>query len=501
MRAVRYSIRGRLIARLLVGLAVLSLGGSAVTYWFARMALTKQFDAAVLAKAKALAALVKQERDRKGLETEFEYEPGSMPEFERAERPEYFQVWMPDGSIFAKSASLKDAELTKIEAAFADVQMPAAKEVQRAATYRFVPHIEDEPIDHAANATAPKATVMVAQSRKPLDDVLATLAAVLLASGILVPVLGAGLIAFTVRRGLRPLRKLASEVQSIEPGSLNRQIELTPLPDEIAPVLEKLNELLRKLHDAFEREKRFTSDVSHELRTPLAEVRAAIEVAMRWPEDTALHRKSCDDAIEAVDHMEAMVSRLLLLARSEAGKLPVRSAEVVDMTALTEKCVERVQERAFEKGLRLSFTSQPADAFAQADSAIIETVLRNLVDNAVSYAPRGDEVEAEITSDEKYVTWSIENAAPDLSEEDVHQMFSPFWRKDESRTGDSHAGLGLSLVQSLARNAGIEIRSELSVEKRLRIAVRLLRADESNSQSAPSIRASSQRGHVSIGSR
>lgn len=455
------SLRARLTWPLLAGLLVLSLLSMAATYSLARRALTHQFDATLLAKAQALGTLVQEES---GGKYEFEFADEMMPAYERKTAPEFFQVWQPNGSVLERSRSLEGAELPRWQSgrdkpAYGDLVVHGVN--VRAVEISFQPQLDDE-VDRAVLSAdmRPTVTVMVAMSRKPLDGTLAVLIAVVIAGGLLMPAGGALLVWLVLRRQLRPVRAMADDVRTLGPASLEQRITVKNLPAELEVIQKRLNELLERLEAAFQRERRFTTDVSHELRTPLAEMKTALEVAARWPADHELQQNASTEALGAVHHMEALITKLLMVVRSAADKVQLDRVPV-NLAETTDAVVRAFDSFAAERGVGVSV--QPNGALQVfTDQTLLVSVLRNLVENAVEHAPGASAVRIAISSDDSAALWEIRNLAPGMVGEDVVAMFRPFWRKDQSRTGDSHFGLGLTLVSSFCDVLGIDIAAELN---------------------------------------
>ena len=127
----------------------------------------------------------------------------------------------------------------------------------------------------------------MASVRRELDRTLATLQLVLAGSGLLLLAATALVVPRVLRRELKPLQSLAAEAARIDAASLSARFATEGLPGELAPIAARLNELLARLEDSFERERRFSSDVAHEFRTPVAELRSLAELAIKLPDTRA----------------------------------------------------------------------------------------------------------------------------------------------------------------------------------------------------------------------
>jgi signal transduction histidine kinase len=225
-----------------------------------------------------------------------------------------------------------------------------------------------------------------------------------------------------------------------------------------------LNGWLQRLESSFERERRFSSHAAHELRTPLAELRAMAELGAMFPDEATPER--FQEVVAVSDELSSLLERLSLLSRTEAGRQPV-SHEPVDLRAAVDLALERVARQAEERGIR--FTTAVDGAPFISDPVLWAAILQNLIGNAAAHSPVGSSVD--ITAAPGNVT--VSNPAPDLTQADVDLLFERFWRKDAAHSGTEHSGLGLSIVQAIAKALGGKCSAELSAGGVLTIHVRV----------------------------
>ncbi len=309
------SIRRRLTLTILKGFGALLIFSSAAIYFVTRAALLHDFDAGLQAKALTLMSLTEQGRD--GIQIEM---PTTVFQgLNREVAPQFYELWQTNGTVCARSTSLKDTELPQrfgasSNAVYWNLDLPGGLH-GRALGLRFLPKAEDE---DAAHLKPHEAIIVVAADRQPLDQTLATLATVLAGAGLLTMFITVPLVRWSLHRGHAPLGELARQAAAITADSLQTRFPVASLPEELRPIATRLNDLLGRLQASFDRERRFSADLAHELRTPLAELRAHAEVALEWPEGEApeKHRETLAIALQ----MEAMVTRLLELTRCENGK-------------------------------------------------------------------------------------------------------------------------------------------------------------------------------------
>ncbi len=468
------SIRRRLVVPILAGSCLLILGAGLLLNGLISRRLRQELDDALLAKARALVTLTGQEDG----EVEIDFADEVMPEFSAPTGPEYFQLWLADGTVLERSRSLGDADLPRSprlsrEPLFRDLRLPDGRP-GRLVEIAFVPEpAEDGPWGETLlDPTVPlpggglRAAVLVtARSRRELDALMWFFHAVAVAvAALLASALGL-LVHVSIRRGLAPLDEIGRQVEALDAGRLDLRIG-TRIPTlELAPVVDRLNALLARLQVSFERERRFSSDIAHELRTPIAELRSLAEVGACWPEDREQVRSFFQDVDGIGLQMERIVANLLSLARCDSGLESFERAEV-HLGALIEELWSRCAPEAEKKGLIWTFSPRPPLTLVSDPGKLI-LILSNLLSNAVTYSPAGSTVSCSATVTRGTLEVTVANPAPLLGPEDLPFLFERFWRKDPARTGSLHAGLGLPLAKAFAELLGLSLTAELDPGKRL----------------------------------
>lgn len=436
--------------------------------------LEHQFDAQLLARARALATLTVA--DPSG-QAELHFADEVMPEFERATDPDFFQVWVRT-AVLERSRSLRgrgELGLTvpepHDEPVFADLELPDGR-AGRQVELDFVPQRPDDPgapeIAPPPDETA-SGRVAVATGRGPLERGLAEIRALALGAGLLSLTLLVLFARWAVRTGLAPLGDLARAVEAVGPDDLDRRLQPRGAPREVAPLVERLNALLARLGEAVERERRVASDAAHELRSPVAELKNLATVGRRWPEDRFAVEGFFGDVETIASRMERTIDALLQLARIEAGIEPTWPESVDVGSLVTEVAGRSVEapargigiEQRIDEGLRIT-----------TDPARFESILENLLSNAFRYGLPGEPVVIEARRVGPGAEIAVTNRAPGLSAADLPRLFERFWRKDTARS-DGRAGLGLAVVRELARSLGGTIEATLDSTGRLRMTLHL----------------------------
>jgi two-component system, OmpR family, heavy metal sensor histidine kinase CusS len=460
------SLRGRLTLWLLAGMGLLLAAGGLLLNHVISSRLRRDFDAALAAEAKSLMNSTEQEEGRVTLELA----KGVMPEFERAREPHYFQLWLADGSVVARSASLGRGSLARESLSsenappigrprFTDVTLPDGRPGRQIAI-RYLPQVEasDETFSLAPPGS-PASTLVLAHGREDLDAFLAlmhwTLALVVL--GLLAATLL--LVKAVVGVGLAPLDDLAHQLETIDAASLGSSVAIEDAPTELVPTISHLNGLLARLKLSFERERTFSANLAHELRTPLAELRVATEVALKWPDDRAFSLASLNEVRGIGLQMEKVVINLLALARCDSQEHTVRLSEVC-LGEVAASCWSTVAAEAEKNGIALVL-GIPEDLAIVTDREKLEIILGNLFSNAVSHGTPGRPVTCEAAVSGGELALRVANATDQLTPADLPRLFDRFWRKDAARSGGQHIGLGLSLVSALCELLGFTREAQL----------------------------------------
>jgi two-component system OmpR family sensor kinase len=291
--------------------------------------------------------------------------------------------------------------------------------------------------------------LVVGAPLEPRDEALEGLLTQLLIGGplalLLASLAGYGL-ATAALRPVESMRREAEAVSAAEPG---RRLPLPPSRDELARLGETLNGMLERLEAALTRERRFVSDASHELRTPLAALRAELELALRRERTREELEAALHSAAEETDRLSHLAEDLLVLARADGGKLPVRSEQLA-AADLLRSVNERYARRAAAGGRPLR-VEVDADLTLSGDRLRVEQALGNLVENALRHG-RGP-ILLEARRQNGRVELHVRDEGPGFDAAFIDHAFEPFARGDPARSSHG-AGLGLAIVDVIARAHG-----------------------------------------------
>ncbi|MBG0816472.1 ATP-binding protein [Planomonospora sp. ID82291] len=240
-------------------------------------------------------------------------------------------------------------------------------------------------------------------------------------------------------RILRPIHRITATAQRLSLSTLHERIALSGPQDELKELADTFDAMLDRLERSVEGQRRFIANASHELRTPLAVQRAAIEIGL--PQDVGEIR---DTLLLHNRRAENLIDALLVLAQAEHGlddKSPVALDQVVRL----------VVAEGGSPGVTVTVQAEPF--VVEGDPVLLNRLVTNLLDNAVRYNRPGGTVEVTLSGG----VLTVRNTGPHVPRERFGDLFEPFRRLHTTR--GQGAGLGLSIVASIARAHGADVRA------------------------------------------
>ena len=269
-------------------------------------------------------------------------------------------------------------------------------------------------------------------------------------------------------RELAPLKNLARTLRLRAPDSAD-SLSVEKIPAEVRPLVEALNQLFRRTHDAMLRERRFTSDAAHELRSPLAALKVQTEVAqlsLDDPEgrekalqtevaqlsldDPEGREKALDQLHQGIDRATRLVDQLLTLSRLDS-LAQLDDVQQVAIADLLQSAVMEMYHPAQQSGIELRLHLNASHIVRTGQPLLLSLLVRNLLDNAVRYSPRGSQVDIMLNARE----FRVRDNGPGINPQALSRIGERFYRPPGQEAPGS--GLGLSIVRRIASLHGMQV--------------------------------------------
>jgi signal transduction histidine kinase len=279
-------------------------------------------------------------------------------------------------------------------------------------------------------------------------------------------------------RFLQPLRAITATARAISAGNLHQRIDLGEPADELTELGCILDDLFARLAASFDAQRHFVANASHELRTPLAGLRTLLEVTLADPDaDAGTLRSACQEALALGGHQERLVQALLALATSERG---VTRRDTLDLAQAVTGVLASRRDQAAETGVDLAGHLMPA--VTAGDPGLIESLIANLIDNAIRHNHPGGHVEITTQTSGRQATLTVTNSGPVIPGDQIQRLFQPFQRLAPDRNGRRDGyGIGLAIVDAVTQAHHATLTTSARPEGGLSITVRFAHVPGSRS--------------------
>lgn len=312
---------------------------------------------------------------------------------------------------------------------------------------------------------AQPALVQVAETREK-RSVLATeiIKGVMLPQFVILP-LAVLLVWLALVRGIKPLSQLEERIRARKPDDLS-PLEDRTVPLEVAPLVSSINDLLTRLKDSIATQKRFLADAAHQLKTPLAGLRMQADLAQREGFNAEELKQSLKQIGRSSIRATHTVNQLLALARAE-GSGQVLARQPCDLAQLTMEVVKDSVPRTMDRHIDLGYDGARPGAPGvrlEGNPTLLKEMIRNLLDNAISYTPSSIEhpgvITARVLADPfgHVLLLQVEDSGPGIPASERELVFQPFYRALGTNVDGS--GLGLPIVLEIARQHDAEVTLE-----------------------------------------
>ena len=424
--------------------------------WSLSRTVHRQLDAALLALAETEVAML---AGGEGQPIRVHEVPPGPAAFSFARLDRLVQIVDVNGQVLSRSVNLGAARLPTPPALLA--RLAAGETV-----FEMLTEFGDEPVRMVSVPVRVRGTLLAVQVAGSLDDVKnvvesARMLFIVMALALLVAVVTAS--AFLTRRAFRAIDDVVNHAHRIGEANLAERLPHPGTRDEIGRLVDTLNEMLDRLEQSFELQRRFTADASHELRTPLSRLRTELEVTLRRPRDEVEYVEALRSCMEEVERLTQLVEELLTLARLDASSQERRPPETVSLNPVAEEMVRRMDPIARERQIEIALDPSPV-VIARVARGSASLVLANLLDNAVKFSPPGGRVTVHLTTHGTEAVMSVSDDGPGISPDELPHLFERFYRGSVARAYVTPGiGLGLALSQAIvhAHRGRIEASNSL----------------------------------------
>ena len=470
------SLTGRFSALFLSALAVVLVGFSTVLYVSARIYLDRQVGNRLASALAILAAAAEIHAD--GVEWEPQERVLPLGQDSGTERLRWM-VFDDRGRRVDHSRNLVDSDLTAawipdpktalLSTRLVDRQGRIWRASQRRIRAAAVPssgskaaaRLNQGAVSGDSEVLHSSLVLIVYAALEPMETTLAALGWFLIAMSVGTWVLAALVCRRLSRRALTPLTRMVASARGLDAADAGWCLEEAGTGDELDELGRAFNELLSRLHVAYERQRRFSGDASHQLRTPLTVLIGQIEIALRQERSGEEYRRVLGSALARAVQLGGIIEALMFLGRAEAdARLP--ECELLELDRwVAEHLAGRHATGSAVEGVQCALQSN--EAWVRAHPPLLGQLLDNLLDNACKHGRPGTPILVETIREGGVVVLAVEDAGPGIPPEDIPHVFEPFYRSAQTRRrGTSGVGLGLAVVQRIAAAFGgsVSVRSE-----------------------------------------
>ena len=459
--ATQRSLFGEILDWMLVPLLLLWPLSIAVTYLAAQSIANLPFDRALEDKVTVLAQQVRDTGGVLGGRL-----PGSARDILRADDIDniYYQVIGPGNDLFDGD---RDIPLPSDE----ETPQPWQIQLRSDTIHNAEVRIAHTWIDlrrasgdgrtnsrHASDSSATGPRLALVQVAETLDkrSQLANqiIKGVILPEFIILPI-ALGLVWFALAHGLAPLAQLQQRIRARRPDDMS-PIDAGQVPEEISPLVGSLNDMLARLSQTIQMQKRFIADAAHQMKTPLAGMRMQSELALRQTSQDEIHR-SLQQLSKSSEAATRLINQLLTLARAENQMPEVTLSTPIELSELARIAVQDWVQASFALKIDLGFEQPGHPVMVRGNPTMLRELLNNLIDNALRYTPPEGRVTVRVRTDaaQTVAIVEVEDTGPGIAVAERGHVFERFYRILGSNVEGS--GLGLAIVREIAQQHGARV--------------------------------------------
>jgi two-component system OmpR family sensor kinase len=400
----------------------------------------------------------------------------------------YIEILNQDGSIALKSPQLGDVALplrsetlSKVflgKSIFTTIKLQLSSPSHRFITARLLLH-------PGIAKAIPHYMFAIAMPTRKMEHVLFRLRLIiftLVPFAMIITAVGGW---FLSNRAFKPINQIISTTRAITAERLHERLTLSAVDDEINRLSSTLNEMIGRLEQSFIAQKQFTADASHELRTPLTILAGEIEVALQRSRSAGEYQQILQSNLEEIRRLQKIVNALLLLTQIESGKIKL-GRNPVRLDELFISAIQKVNPSAKSQGITIDLQIEDSggenlkEIMIMADSASLQNVFLNLLENAIRFSSTGGQVSCALKAINGQVEITIRDQGEGIAPEHIDHVFDRFYRVDHSASNSdkSGAGLGLAIAKMVVEAHGGTISLKSSPGQGTIVRVLLPTADK-----------------------
>lgn len=261
-------------------------------------------------------------------------------------------------------------------------------------------------------------------------------------------------ISFFVKYALAPLTRLSKQLATRQANDFT-PINWQVTDEEIKPVINRLNDLFKRVETAYLRERFFASDAAHELRTPLSSLKINVHNLASKQSNSQNHQE-LQAMSQGINRLSNIVEQMLILGRTQPEQWQRQFSEQSLLT-ITQQVVSEQYDKIDEKNQTISLEGD--DFIINGDEFTLTTLIANLLSNAIKYTPNNGQIIIKLASSNNSYSWQIDDSGAGMTEEQKERIFNRFYRVggDQHPSGEQGAGLGMAIVQHIIAIYGASI--------------------------------------------
>ncbi|ATC88334.1 ATP-binding protein [Pseudoalteromonas arctica] len=261
-------------------------------------------------------------------------------------------------------------------------------------------------------------------------------------------------ISFFVKYALAPLTRLSKQLATRQANDFT-PINWQVTDEEIKPVINRLNDLFKRVETAYLRERFFASDAAHELRTPLSSLKINVHNLANKQSNSQNHQE-LQAMSQGINRLSNIVEQMLILGRTQPEQWQRQFSEQSLLT-ITQQVVSEQYDKIDEKNQTISLEGD--DFVINGDEFTLTTLITNLLSNAIKYTPNNGQIIIKLASSNNSYSWQIDDSGAGMTEDQKERIFNRFYRVggDQHPSGEQGAGLGMAIVQHIIAIYGASI--------------------------------------------